>query len=105
MNIILLYANTSIMYTSINLYSNKKNEINNFLTQYYSTDLNISDKLSWEIKYNNPIEMADLIGTYLDNIHQFSLSMWISLDKDIYIKITESNGDDLIKYLYQRFPY
>lgn len=102
---ILLCTNNKNMYTSINLYSNKKNEINNFLTKYYSTSLDIHDQLSWEITYTNPIEMADLIGTYLDNLYEFSISMWISLDKDIYIKINEKTGNDLIKYLYQRFPY
>lgn len=105
MYIIKIYTNTRIMYTSINLYSNKENEINDFLTKYYNTSLDIDDKLCWEIRFNNPIEMADIIGTYLDNLSNFSISMWISLDKDIYIKITENNGDDLIKYLYQRYPY
>ena len=45
------------------------------------------------------------IGTYIDNSEDFSLNMWICIDKDVYINITEDNGDNIIKYLYERFPY
>ena len=49
--------------------------------------------------------MVEIIGTYVDNIENFSLNMWISLDKDIYLHVTEQNANDIIKYLYERFPY
>ena len=31
--------------------------------------------------------------------------MWVSLDKGVFINVTEENADNLIKYLYERYPY
>lgn len=89
----------------INLYSNIKGELNRFLSKFYDTDLNIFEKLTWEKEYANPIELAELIGTFIDNSDSYFINMWISLDKDIFISITEDNANDIIKYLYERFPY
>ena len=35
----------------------------------------------------------------------FDIKMWISLDKDIFIKISEYNANEIIKYLFERYPY
>lgn len=93
------------MVTIINLYSDKKGEINKFLSHFYNTNLNIESALKWEKKFNNPIEMVELIGTFIDNNEDYKINMWISLDKDIFINVTEHNVDDIIKYLYERYPY
>lgn len=93
------------MIATINLYSNKKGELNKFLSSFYNTDLEIENNLNWENKYKNPIELADLIGTFVDNNDDFNITMWICLDKDLFIRITEKNANDIIKYLYERFPY
>ena len=93
------------MIATINLYSNKKGELNRFLSKFYNTDLEIENNLNWENKYKNPIELADLIGTFVDNNDDFNITMWICLDKDLFIRITEKNANDVIKYLYERFPY
>ena len=31
--------------------------------------------------------------------------MWISLDTGVYIHVTDKNANNLIKYLYERYPY
>lgn len=93
------------MIATINLYSNKKGELNKFLSSFYNTDLEIENNLNWENKYKNPIELADLIGTFVDNNDDFNITMWICLDKDLFIRVTEKNANDIIKYLYERFPY
>lgn len=93
------------MIATINLYSNKKGELNKFLSSFYNTDLEIENNLNWENKYINPIELADLIGTFVDNNDDFNITMWICLDKDLFIRVTEKNANDIIKYLYERFPY
>lgn len=90
---------------TVNLFSEKEGEINKFLSHFYNTNLDLDSALKWNKEYNNPIEMAEIIGTYVDNIENFSLNMWISLDKDIYLHVTEQNANDIIKYLYERFPY
>ncbi len=93
------------MFVSVNLYSEKQGELNNFLSKFYNTNLEIYNDLSWEKKYNNPIEIAEIIGVFLDNIDDYFINMWICLDKNIYINVNEKNGNDIIKYLYERFPW
>ena len=92
------------MNATVNLFSEKKGELNRFLSNFYNTNLNIENKLNWEKKYANPIELAEIIGIFIDNIENYFISMWISLDKNTYIKVTDINADNIIKYLYERYP-
>lgn len=93
------------MQAIVNLYSNQKGELNNFLSRFYNTDLEIYDSFSWQKKYANPLELAEIIGIFIDNLDNYNITMWISLDKDVFISISENNADDIIKYLYERYPY
>ncbi len=93
------------MLVSVNLYSQKKGELNRFLSQFYNTNLDMEEHLNWEKKYANPIELAEIIGTFADNYDDYVLSMWICLDKDVFVRVSEKNADDIIKYLYERYPY
>ena len=93
------------MVTFANLYSQKKGEINRFLSKYYNTDIGLHENFTWEKEYQNPVEISELIGIYIDNIDSFSINMFISIDKNVFINITERNGNSIIKYLYERFPY
>lgn len=95
--------------TFIKLFSNEKGEIYRFLEHFYrSSDTFFSDPIStleWKKSFDNPIEMADMIGVFIDNMDDFKINMWVCLDKDILINVTNQNVDDLIRYLYERFPY
>ena len=93
------------MITTVKLFSPKKGEINKFLSKFYNTNLNIENRLKFKKEYNNPIEIAEIIGVYIDNRDNFEIKMWISLDKDVYINITDKNADNIIKYLFERYPY
>ena len=93
------------MLVTVILQSQKKDEINNFLSKFYNTNLDIENHLKWKKEYKNPIEISDIIGTYIDNKDIFELTMWICLDKDVFINITEANANDVIKYLFERYPY
>lgn len=93
------------MLVTLKLKSKKRNEINKFLSSFYNTNMDISENLIWTKEYQNPIEVSEIIGVYIDNIDSYNLKMWLCLDKNIYINITDSNGDDIIKYLFERFPY
>lgn len=93
------------MFAIVNLYSETKGELNNFLSRFYNTNLDIVDDLKWEKKYANPIELAEIVGVFIDNFDEFNIKMWISLDKDVFININKKNGDSIIRYLYERFPY
>ncbi len=92
------------MLSSINIFSDKKGEINKFLSSYYNTNLDIEDKLKWQKTYKNPIEMTDLIGVIVENSDKYNLNVWVCLDADIYIRVSSNNADKLIRYIYQRYP-
>lgn len=93
------------MVAFVNLYSKNKGELNNFLSKFYNNNLKITDDNSWEKDFNNPVEIDELVGAYIDNNDNYNISMWICLDEGVLIKITNKNADDIIKYLYERFPY
>ncbi len=76
-----------------------------FLSRFYNTNLEIYDDLKWSKKYTNPIELAEMIGIFIDNNDSYQIKMWVCLDKDVFINITNKNADSIIKYLYERFPY
>ena len=90
---------------TINFYSEKKGEIKKFLELYYSKNLNIETYLSYTLHYENPIDMIDIISCFIDNNEKFQISLWISLDKDVYILLTDTNINSIIKYIYERYPY
>ena len=98
------------MKTFVRLYSNTQGEIKKFLTQFYfSTDdiLNsVEDNtLELEIVFENPVEMADIVGTFIENKDDFQINLWLCIDEDVLINVTSNNVDEIIKYLYERFPY
>lgn len=93
------------MYTIVNLYSDKPGEIKRFLKDFYNKDISINNDLKWEKKYDNSIEIADIIGTFIDNNEKYKINMWISLDEGTFINVTDYNVDEIIKYLYERYPY
>ena len=89
----------------VSLYSNKKGEINKFLSKFYGKSLNIDNSLKWEHTFVNPIDSVNIIGIFIDNKDNFKINMWVSLDTDFFINITDFNSDKIIRYLYERYPY
>lgn len=95
-----------ILSTIVNLYSDKAGEIKRFLDIFYNNEnLNIENDLKWEKKFINPVEISDIIGTFIENNDKFKINMWVSFDKNIFINITENNADKIIRYIFERFPY
>ena len=93
------------MKAKVILFSNKSNEITDFLNKFYSNKSNHGNSRSWQKDFLNPVEITEFIAAFADNINSFYLAMWISLDKDVFIKISPSNSDNIIKYLFERYPY
>ena len=87
------------------LTSNKKGELEKFLSSFYNTSFKLLNSLKWKKKYDNPVEIAEIVGTFIDNSDDFDIHIWISIDKNVFIHVDEKNADDIIKYLYERFPY
>lgn len=90
---------------SVNLYSEHSNELEKFLSSFYNSSIDLKNNLNWSHNYENPIEITEIIGTFADNFEDFKMMMWVSLDKGVYINVTEENADNLIRYLYERYPY
>ena len=93
------------MKAKVLLFSNKNDEINNFLNKFYSNTSTYGSFTSWKKEFSNPVEISEFIAAFADNINSFDLAMWISLDKDVFIKISPSNSNIIIKYLFERYPY
>lgn len=93
------------METIVKLYSSHENEINHFLNSFFTQNEYPFSILEWQKKYQNPLEIADIIGTFIENNDKFKINMWVSLDKDIFINVTDSNADKLIRYMYERYPW
>lgn len=93
------------MNTIVNLYSTQKGEISRFLNKFMEEEITLEDELKWEKRYENPVEIADIIGSYIDNKEDYAIAMWVSLDEGFFLNITDNNADDVIRYLYERFPW
>lgn len=89
----------------VDLYSNKENEIKNFLDKFFKTNIKLDKDLEYEIKFENPIESADIIGVFIDNNERYKINMWVSFDTGFFINVTNYNADKIIRYLYERYPY
>ena len=98
------------MKTFIKLYSDVNGEISRFVNSFYLATEDILktvnlNTLELEIDYQNPVEMSDIIGTFIENKDNYRINMWLSIDEDVLINVTPNNADDIIRYLYERFPY
>ena len=90
----------------VNLYSNSHNEIKKFLSRYYeNNNIYLNNDLKWEKTFENPIEISDIIGVFIENNEDYNINMWISIDKGVFINITNDNADQVIRYLFERYPY
>lgn len=89
----------------VRLYSDKKGEIPLFLNHFFKNDVNINDELLWQKEYENPLEIVDIISALIENQEDYNINMWISLDENLFINITKHNVDEVIRYLYERYPY
>lgn len=90
---------------TVTILSENTNEIIDFLGKFYSKDIQLNEKHFWEKKFENPVDMIEIISTFVDNNDKFIGNIWISLDKDIYICVTDNNLEMIIKYLFERYPY
>ena len=90
----------------VKLYSNTENEINRFLESFFNEKNSKNNGiLEWQKKYQNPLDIVDLIGTFIENNDKFKINLWVSLDKDVFINVTDENADALIRYIYERYPW
>ena len=92
------------MNTIVSLYSQTNQEIANFLKSFNNINVD-NNHLEWKKEFENPIEIADIIGVFIDNNEKYKINMLISLDKGFFLNVTEHNADQIIRYLFERYPY
>ena len=90
---------------TVKIYSKFENEIENFLNLFFNEKFNLENPNLWKKDFESPLEMLDIMCTFADNKEKIKANMWISLDKDVYISISEDNINQIVKYIYERFPY
>ena len=92
------------MSARVSLYSKYSSEIYNFL-KAFNDNKEKKNVLEWTHVFENPVEMADIIGVFIDNQEKYKINMWVSLDQDFFINITNYNANKIIRYLFERYPY
>ena len=93
------------MNTIVSLYSSEESEISKFLNVFFGKSVVPNNTLEWEKIYQNPIEMAEIIGVFADNNDKFKINMWVTIDDGFSLNVNNYNANNIIKYLYERFPY
>ena len=86
---------------SLELYCQNQEELLDFLEKFYNKKI---EKTIENFSFSNPLEMIDIATAVIDNNHKYDIHAWVNLDEDIFIKITSTNLNDIIKYLYERYP-
>lgn len=89
----------------VDIYSEKPDEIKNFVDKFYESNVLPGNELKHEIVFENPVEISDIISAFIDNKDKFDIHMWVCLDKGVFVNITENNADKIIRYLFERYPY
>ena len=89
---------------SLNIFSEEETNLQEFLTKFYNEKIKLENN-KFEKKFGNPIDMIELISTLVDNNEKYSAGIWISIDKDIFVNVSEINLDKIIRYLFERYPY
>lgn len=87
----------------LDVFSNDKKTLEEFLNKYYNTNFELN-KLKFEKTFENPIDMIEIISTLIDNNEKYPFGVWVSIDKNIFINITEYNLNKIIKFFFERYP-
>ncbi len=90
---------------NLSLFSTNLNDINLFLSKFYSKEITEFTDKNCKLNFDDPIELASILSAVVDNNDKYNIVAWINLDEDTYIKVTEDNLNEIIKYLYERYPY
>ena len=87
----------------LNLISEKENIIQDFLESYFEKDM-LADAQTYEWSYPlpEPLDAINIISAVLDN-NLKDLTLWISFDPNVFLKVKSDNYNDIIKYIIERF--
>ena len=89
---------------TINLVSEKRNAINTFLLNFFEKDMMTDENTTeWSYILPNPLDSVNIISAVMDNSLENNLTVWVSFDPNVFIKIKKENYNEIIKYILERF--
>ena len=92
------------MAVTLNLISEKNNVINDFLTTFFEKNmLTDATTAEWSYVLRNPLDAINIISAVMDNSLEDNLTVWISFDPTVFIKVKADNYDEIIRYILERF--
>lgn len=95
------------MNSIVRIYSTNTDLLLSFLNSFYPYKIKtLPGEYYWQKEFLNPIEIADIAAAFIDNKEKYpSCNLWVSLDTNAFINITDINYNHFIKYLFERYPY
>lgn len=89
---------------TINLVSETENAINDFLTTFFEKDMQADKNTAeWSYVLPEPLDAINIISAVMDNNLEDILTVWVSFDPNVFIKIKMDNYNDIIRYILERF--
>lgn len=84
----------------VTLLSQKPCELGYFLNSYYGKEIiNEEGSFKWSCYYDTPCQSIELISALIDNEDTYKIETYLTLSKDVTIKVTCENIEQLIRIL------
>lgn len=85
---------------TVSLITNRKNELNRFLSTYYEKEMNIKNEaFKWSLHCNSPLECLNLVTTAIDNNDKYNMQIFVNLP-ELDAFINDDNINAFVKYIY-----
>ncbi len=85
---------------TVSLITNKRNELNRFLSTYYEKNMNIKNEaFKWSLHCDSPFECLNLVTTAIDNNDKYNMQVLVSLP-ELDTFINDDNINAFVKYIY-----
>lgn len=93
------------MAINISLVSEEYNAINQFISNFSDNKITVDqDTYEWDYTLTNNLEAIDLVSSLMDNTELYSsITLWVSFDPNLFIKIKEDNYENIIQYIANRY--
>ena len=93
------------MAVNISLISEEYNVINSFLELFFDNKITVDkDTYEWDYCLKNNLDSINLISSLMDNKELYpSLTLWISFDPNLFIKVKDDNYESIIQYIANRY--
>ena len=62
------------MVAKVFLLSSKSDDISEFLYKFYDKEIDIDNSMSWTSDFLNPVDLAEIIAAFVDNISNFDIN-------------------------------